>query len=188
MMMHHDSQPLWTRKSDYGLVNQLRILRKAGALYTQVLMLTPSPGSKWYEDTYTSGLAFEKVDGHTVEPHIVDGNYVVASKHPQALAQAAEFADWLYIFLQPAADAVALVRSKSTIPFADAETRPADEIARYLLWKQVRRRVYLKLQPHLTDAGMQLLGMCGYSTPTAGRSPGPGICCGATYKGLPTLR
>ena len=59
MMMHHDSQPLVTWKNDFGLLNQLRILRKAGALYTQILMLTPSPGSKWYENTYTSGLAIQ---------------------------------------------------------------------------------------------------------------------------------
>ena len=36
-------------------------------MYTQVLMLTPSPGSKWYEDTYTEGLAFESVDGIPVD-------------------------------------------------------------------------------------------------------------------------
>ena len=54
MMMHHDTQPLVTWKNNYGLLNQMRTLRKAGALFTQVLMLTPSPGSKWYEDTYTS--------------------------------------------------------------------------------------------------------------------------------------
>ena len=32
MMMHHDSQPLVTRRSNYGLLNQLRTLRKAGRL------------------------------------------------------------------------------------------------------------------------------------------------------------
>src|SRR5437764_10824820 len=81
MMMHCDSQPLVTWKSNYGLLNQLRTLRKAGALYTQVLMLTPSAGSKWYEDTYTSGLAFDSVNGQTIAPHIVDGNSVLASTH-----------------------------------------------------------------------------------------------------------
>ncbi len=32
MMMHHDSQPLVSWKNNYGLLNQLRALRKAGAL------------------------------------------------------------------------------------------------------------------------------------------------------------
>ena len=161
MMMHHDSQPLWTRNSDYGLVNQLGILRRAGALYTQVMMLTPSPGSKWYENTYTSGLAIERVNGRTVEPHIVDGNYVVATKAPRPwIKQLNLLAGYTYFF-NPLRMLVALVRSKSSIPLADAETRPADEIARYSRWRRVRRRVYLKLRAHLADAGVQLLGMCG---------------------------
>jgi len=73
MMMHHDTQPLVTFKNNYGILNQMRTLRKAGALYTQVLMLTPSAGSKWYEDTYTSGTAFDSVNGEPIAPHIVDG-------------------------------------------------------------------------------------------------------------------
>ena len=32
MMMHHDTQPLVTFKNNYGIVNQLRTLRNAGAL------------------------------------------------------------------------------------------------------------------------------------------------------------
>ena len=32
MMMHHDGQPLYTRGSHYGLLNQTHLLRKAGAV------------------------------------------------------------------------------------------------------------------------------------------------------------
>jgi hypothetical protein len=32
MMMHHDTQPLVSRGSNYGLINQVRLLRKAGAV------------------------------------------------------------------------------------------------------------------------------------------------------------
>ncbi|GAH86659.1 unnamed protein product, partial [marine sediment metagenome] len=46
MMMHHDAQPLVTFRSQRGLVNQVRILRKAGAVGMQILMLTPATGSK----------------------------------------------------------------------------------------------------------------------------------------------
>ena len=80
MMMHHDSQPLVTWKSNYGLLNQIRLLRKAGSITTQVMMLTPAPGSKWYENVRL-GTAFSKAGDVTVEPHIMDGNYVVASNH-----------------------------------------------------------------------------------------------------------
>ena len=62
MLMHHDSQPLYTRHSEDGLLNQVGLLRKAGAVYTQIMMLTPSPGSKSYDEAYSSGLAFESVN------------------------------------------------------------------------------------------------------------------------------
>src|SRR5206468_9480589 len=42
MMIHHDTQPLLTRGSHYGLLNQARLLRKAGAISLQVSMMTPS--------------------------------------------------------------------------------------------------------------------------------------------------
>ncbi|MFH1920235.1 MAG: radical SAM protein [Planctomycetota bacterium] len=161
MMMHHDSQPLVTWKSNYGLLNQLRILRKAGALYTQVLMLTPSPGSKWYEDTYTSGLAIQKVNGVPIEPHIVDGNYVVASKLPRPWTKQLNLLAGYTYFFNPIRLLIALVRSKSAIPFADAETRPPEEVRRYSRWKKARRWAYLKARARLIDAGVQAFGMYG---------------------------
>jgi radical SAM superfamily enzyme YgiQ (UPF0313 family) len=84
MMMHHDSQPLYTHRSPYGLLNQVQLLRKAGAPTLQVLMMTPATGSRAYLEAFTSGLAYDSVGGRRVEPHMLDGNYVVASrnKHP----------------------------------------------------------------------------------------------------------
>jgi len=161
MMMHYDAQPLVTWNSNQGLLNQLKVLRKAGALYTQVLMLTPSPGSKWYEDTYSSGLAIAEVNGTAVQPHIVDGNYVVASQHPRPwLKQLNLLAGYTYFF-NPLRFLAALVRSHSAIPLADLETRTPEEVARYSTWKRFRRRLYLKARAHLIDAGVQLFGMYG---------------------------
>lgn len=86
MMMHHDSQPLYSRHSDYGIVNQINHLRRAGAVSVQVLMLVPATGSILYNETYTSGQAFDAAGGRTVEPYMHDGNYVIAShaKRPWA--------------------------------------------------------------------------------------------------------
>ncbi len=81
MLMHHDSQPLYTPGRPYGLLNQVRLLRKAGGVDMQVLMISPATGSKLYEETFTSGLAYESVGGKRVEPHMLDANYVVASGH-----------------------------------------------------------------------------------------------------------
>ena len=121
MMMHHDTQPLVTWGTNSGLLNQLKTLRKAGALYTQVLMLTPSPGSKWYEDTYTSGLAFQSVDGQEIAPHRVDGNYVVASKHARPWVKQLNLLAGYTYFFNPLRMLLAAVWSKSNIPQADPD-------------------------------------------------------------------
>jgi radical SAM superfamily enzyme YgiQ (UPF0313 family) len=81
MMMHHDSQPLYSRGKNYGLLNQVKLLRKAGAVSLQVLMITPSAGTKLYEGTFTDRMVIDRVGGRRVLPHMYDGNYVVASSH-----------------------------------------------------------------------------------------------------------
>lgn len=83
MMMHHDSQPLYSHNTHYGLLNQVKLLRQAGAVSLQVLMITPSAGSKLYEQTYLDRMVYAKVGGRPVLPHMFDGNYVVASGHAQ---------------------------------------------------------------------------------------------------------
>lgn len=83
MMMHHDSQPLFSRGTNYGLLNQINLLRKAGAVSLQVLMMTPSAGSKLFQDCFTKGQVLDRVAGREVRPHMYDGNYVVASSHPR---------------------------------------------------------------------------------------------------------
>jgi radical SAM superfamily enzyme YgiQ (UPF0313 family) len=159
MMMHHDTQPLISWRSNYGLINQLRTLRKAGALYMQVLMLTPAPGSKWYAGTYDSGLAFKTVNDQPVERHIMDGGYVVASKHPRPwLKQLYLLAGYTYFF-NPLRMAISLVWSKSRLPFAAEETRPDAETSTYSLRKRFIRKIGLKLRAHVTDAMTQVIGM-----------------------------
>lgn len=120
MMMHHDTQPLVSRRSAYGLINQARILRKAGAISLQVLMITPATGSRLYEETYTSGMVYARVAGRAVEPHMLDGNYVVASQNRRPWGrQLNMMAAYLY-FYNPARFLWALVRPKSKLYLADA--------------------------------------------------------------------
>jgi radical SAM superfamily enzyme YgiQ (UPF0313 family) len=83
MMMHHDSQPLYSRGTNYGLLNQIKILRQAGAVSLQVLMMTPSAGTKLFEGAFTEGMVLEKAGGKHADPHMYDGNYVVASSLPR---------------------------------------------------------------------------------------------------------
>src|SRR6185436_19471886 len=81
MMMHHDTQPLYSPGTNYGLLNQIKILRKAGAVSLQVLMMTPSPGTILFGETFEKKLVLKKVGGRDVRPYMYDGNYVIASAH-----------------------------------------------------------------------------------------------------------
>jgi radical SAM superfamily enzyme YgiQ (UPF0313 family) len=163
MLMHHDSQPLVSWKGNRGLLNQVGLLRKAGALYMQVLMLTPSPGSKSYEETFTSGLAYESVGGQRVEPVLTSGMHVIASRHRRPwIKQLSLLAAYLYFF-NPLRMLWAPVRSKSRIPLADAETGPPPG-ARQGQPRRTRlaRRLNRKLRAHLGDSVVQLFGMWGF--------------------------
>jgi radical SAM superfamily enzyme YgiQ (UPF0313 family) len=115
MMMHHDAQPLYSRGSNYGLLNQIELLRRAGAVSMQVLMLTPAVGSKLLEPTYTSGQVFKSVGGKAVRPHMCDGNYVVASSHKRPWQkQLTMLAGYLY-FYNPVWLVIALIRDRTPV-------------------------------------------------------------------------
>lgn len=120
MMMHHDSQPLYTPGRVYGLINQVRVLRKAGAVSLQVLMMTPATGSKLYDSAFTDGLVYDSVDGRKVEQHMLDANYVVASEHAQPWRKQINILLAYLYFYNPLRFVVALVRPNSRLYLADA--------------------------------------------------------------------
>jgi hypothetical protein len=102
------------------LLNQIKILRKAGAVSLQVLMLTPAAGSKLLEETFTSGQVFNSVGSKLVLPHMYDGNYVVASNHKRPWQkQLTMLAGYLY-FYNPVWLAVALIRGRSRVSLKPA--------------------------------------------------------------------
>jgi radical SAM superfamily enzyme YgiQ (UPF0313 family) len=84
MMMHHDGQPLASRGNLYGLLNQVRFLRRAGSVSLQVTILTPSVGSKGYEEPYEQGMVIDAAAGREVEDYHYDGNHCIATHdaHP----------------------------------------------------------------------------------------------------------
>ncbi len=79
MMVHHDKQPLLSRGDLSGLLNQVVFLRRAGAISMQVAILTPSVGSRGYEQTFDNGFVIERVGGKPLEQWQIDGNHVVAT-------------------------------------------------------------------------------------------------------------
>jgi radical SAM superfamily enzyme YgiQ (UPF0313 family) len=115
MMMHHDSQPLYSRTGNYGLLNQIKVLRKAGAVSLQVLMITPSAGTKLYEQTFDSGQVFERVAGRRVLPHMYDGNYVVASNHRRPWLKQLNLLVGYMSFYNPLRLTIILLRKKTKV-------------------------------------------------------------------------
>jgi radical SAM superfamily enzyme YgiQ (UPF0313 family) len=83
MMMHHDGQPLASRGNLYGLLNQVNFLRKSGSVSVQVTILTPSVGSKGYEEPYENGMVIEQAGKHTLQDYQYDGNHCIATDDPQ---------------------------------------------------------------------------------------------------------
>lgn len=120
MMMHHDSQPLYTPGRPYGLINQARMLRKAGAISLQVLMMTPATGSKLYEEAFTKGIAYQSVAGRPVEQYMLDANYVVASTHPRPWKKQLNIMAVYLYFYNPLRFLKALVKPRSKLYLADA--------------------------------------------------------------------
>jgi len=120
MMMHHDSQPLLSFGSNYGLINQVRLLRKSGAPSLQVLMITPSAGSKLYESTFASGQVFESVGGRAVEAYMYDGNHVIASKVKRPWKKQLNLLMAYLYFYNPWWLLVALLRPRKTLGWRPA--------------------------------------------------------------------
>jgi hypothetical protein len=120
MMMHHDSQPLYSRGSHYGLLNQIRLLRRAGAASLQVLMITPSAGSRLCEQTFTSGQVLASAGGRPVMPYMYDGNYVIASKLPRPWTKQLNLLIGYAYFYNPLGLARALWQGRSNVSFKPA--------------------------------------------------------------------
>lgn len=121
MMMHHDRQPLITfGPKPYGLLNQIRLLRKAGAVSMQVLMLVPATGSKLFRETYASGMAYESVGGRRVEEHMLGGNHVIASHHIKPWRKQVNILVAYAYFYNPLRFLVSLVRPRTRLYLADA--------------------------------------------------------------------
>jgi len=113
MLMHHDAQPLYTRGSPYGLLNQVHLLRKAGAIDLQVLMITPATGSKLYDEAFTSGLAYQSVGGRPIEPHMRGDSYVIASRHDRPWQKQLNLLAAYLLFYNPMRFLPALVRPQT---------------------------------------------------------------------------
>ena len=63
-------------------MNQANFLRKSGGVSLQVTILTPSVGTKGYEEPYEDGLVIEQAGDQKVEDYQYDGNHCIATQDP----------------------------------------------------------------------------------------------------------
>ncbi len=64
----------------YGLLNQVQFLKRAGAVSAMITFLTPSVGSRGYEQSFQDGLVLRRVGNRTIEDRHFDGNHCIATK------------------------------------------------------------------------------------------------------------
>jgi hypothetical protein len=65
------------------LLNQVTFLHKSGSVSVQVTILTPSVGSKGYEEPYEKGMVIEQAGEQKLEDYQYDGNHCVATDDPR---------------------------------------------------------------------------------------------------------
>ncbi len=119
MMILHDAQPLYTRNNLYGLLNQVRFLRKAGAISMQILVLTPAQGTEYYEKPFEDGMVFESVGGDRIEEPHWDGMHVFATHLPKPWRQQLNLLTGYAAFYNPWNLLKALFRGHYRVAAAD---------------------------------------------------------------------
>ncbi|HIH38088.1 radical SAM protein [Candidatus Woesearchaeota archaeon] len=102
MMIHYDEQP-WTRNDGkYGLKETVEYLRdECKATSIQITYITPSIGSRAYDQHYLHGEVLKKVGKMEVEDYLFDGNHVVATKHSSPYSKQQELLKGYRLFYSP---------------------------------------------------------------------------------------
>lgn len=119
MMMHHDGQPLYTPGKLYGLYNQVRYLRKHGAISIQITVLTPAVGTNYFDTPYKEKMVFSEVAGHRVDEARFDGNHVVATSEGKPWRKQANLILGYGAFYNPISLLGAMIRPKQRLSGAD---------------------------------------------------------------------
>ena len=102
MMIHHDDQPLWSRKPEQlGVVNQAMRLFQMGAVGYHSTYITPSMGARNVETMYGAGDVFAEVGGKKISEAYLDGNRVVASRHSRPWVRQLQLWAAYYAFYNP---------------------------------------------------------------------------------------
>jgi radical SAM superfamily enzyme YgiQ (UPF0313 family) len=77
MMMFHSGQPYHSPGALYGLANQVRFLREAGAVSVQCTVHSPAVGTREQEATIATGTVMASVGRYVIPESKFDGNHVI---------------------------------------------------------------------------------------------------------------
>jgi radical SAM superfamily enzyme YgiQ (UPF0313 family) len=77
MMMFHDGQPYYSRDSLYGLYNQMKFLREAGAVSVQCTAHSPAVGTREQEASFATGRVLARIGGYSIPESKYDGNNII---------------------------------------------------------------------------------------------------------------
>jgi radical SAM superfamily enzyme YgiQ (UPF0313 family) len=77
MMMFHAGQPYYTPGALYGLSNQIKFLREAGAVSVQCTVHSPAVGTRDQEAAFAKGNVLHSVGSYAIPESKYDGNHVI---------------------------------------------------------------------------------------------------------------
>ena len=77
MMMFHEGQPYHTPGALYGLYNQIKFLRQAGAVSVQCTVHSPAVGTREQEAIYAKGGVLRSIGSYIIPESMYDGNHVM---------------------------------------------------------------------------------------------------------------
>jgi radical SAM superfamily enzyme YgiQ (UPF0313 family) len=77
MMMFHEGQPYYTPGALYGLYNQIKFLREAGAVSVQCTVHSPAVGTREQEAIFAKGGVLRSLGRYIIPESMYDGNHVM---------------------------------------------------------------------------------------------------------------
>jgi radical SAM superfamily enzyme YgiQ (UPF0313 family) len=101
MMMFHDGQPFHTRKSLYGLRNQVEFLRKAGAISVQITQHIPAVGTREFEKTFRSGKVIRALGSYEIPDSKFEGNHLLVGGTVPAWKRQLQWLGGYFTFYNP---------------------------------------------------------------------------------------
>jgi radical SAM superfamily enzyme YgiQ (UPF0313 family) len=115
MMMFHEGQPYYTPGALYGLYNQIKFLRDAGAVSVQCTVHGPAVGTREQEATYAKGGVLRSVGSYVIPESRYDGNHVIIATGEAAWKRQVKLIGGYATFYNPANLVRALKRDGSPL-------------------------------------------------------------------------